>query len=185
LHAILENTRWQTSLAEGANLLEVQKQTLRYDIAHDQSHELAIWLDDVLRTPLVHGFSLRDISPSKMIREWRFDNLQAMVVDGKPNAYLRGYIDLVFEHQDKFYVIDYKSNWLGVGDEAYGGDAIAHSMQEHQYDLQAKIYSAALKNFLASRIGAAKVNEAYGGVLYLYLRAMKSTVPSFGVMHVP
>jgi ATP-dependent exoDNAse (exonuclease V) beta subunit len=57
-------------------------------------------------------------------------------------------------------------------------------MQEHQYDLQAKIYSAALKNFLASRIGAAKVNEAYGGVLYLYLRAMKSTTPSFGVMHV-
>jgi exodeoxyribonuclease V beta subunit len=184
LHAILENTRWQSSLAEGANLAEVQKQTLRYDIAHDQSQELAIWLDDVLQTPLVHGFCLRDISPNKMIREWRFDNLQAMVIDGKPNAYLRGYIDLVFEHQNKFYVIDYKSNWLGVGDEAYGGDAIARSMQEHQYDLQAKIYSAALKNFLASRIGASKVSEAYGGVLYLYLRAMKSTTPSFGVMHV-
>ncbi len=184
LHAILENTRWQTSLAEGANLVEVQKQTLRYDIAHDQSHELAAWLNDVLQTPLVHGFCLRDILPNKMIREWRFDNLQAMVVDGKPNAYLRGYIDLVFEHQNKFYVIDYKSNWLGVDDEAYVADAIARSMREHQYDLQAKIYSAALKNFLASRIGAAKVSGAYGGVLYLYLRAMKSTAPSFGVMYV-
>jgi exodeoxyribonuclease V beta subunit len=184
LHAILENTRWQTSLAEGANLLEVQKQTLRYDIAHGQSDELALWLDDVLQTPLVNGFSLRDISPNKMIREWRFDNLQAMVIDGKPNAYLRGYIDLVFEHENKFYVIDYKSNWLGGSDDAYGIDAIARSMQEHQYDLQAKIYSAALKNFLASRIGAARVKDAYGGVLYLYLRAMKSTTPSFGVMHV-
>jgi exodeoxyribonuclease V beta subunit len=184
LHAILENTHWQTSLAEGANLLEVQKQTLRYDIAHEKSYELAIWLDDVLKTPLVNGFALRDISPRKMIREWRFDNLQAMAVDGKPNAYLRGYIDLVFEHKNKFYVIDYKSNWLGAGDEAYGGDAITRSMQEHQYDLQAKIYSAALKNFLASRIGAAKVNEAYGGVFYLYLRAMKSSAASFGVVHV-
>jgi exodeoxyribonuclease V beta subunit len=184
LHAILENTRWQTSLAEGANLVEVQKQTLRYDIAHDQSQELALWLDDVLQTPLVNGFCLSDISPNKMIREWRFDNLQALVVDGKPNAYLRGYIDLVFEHQSKFYVIDYKSNWLGAGDEAYGAEAIRRSMQEHQYDLQAKIYSAALKNFLASRMGAAKVKDAYGGVLYLYLRAMKSTIPSLGVMHV-
>jgi exodeoxyribonuclease V beta subunit len=184
LHAILENTRWQTSLAEGANLAEVQKQTLRYDIAHNQSPELALWLDDVLQTPLVNGFALRDISPNKMIREWRFDNLQAMVADGKPNAYLRGYVDLVFEHQNKFYIIDYKSNWLGAGDEAYGAEAIKRSMQEHHYDLQAKIYSAALKNFLASRIGAAKVQDAYGGVLYLYLRAMKSSAPSFGVMHV-
>jgi exodeoxyribonuclease V beta subunit len=179
LHAILENTRWASSLAEGSNFIEVQKQASRYDIARDQSLELASWLDDVLRTPLINDFCLKDIAPEKMIREWRFDNLQE-----KSNSYLRGYVDLVFEHQQKFYVIDYKSNWLGADDNSYAGDAIARSMQEHQYDLQAKIYSAALKNFLASRLGADSVSSVYGGVLYLYLRAMKSSAPGFGVLHV-
>jgi exodeoxyribonuclease V beta subunit len=188
LHAILENTRWLDGLTVGSNFSELQKQASRYDIAVGKFSELAQWLDDVLKTPLINDFCLRDIAPEKMIREWRFDNLQEKLGSGKSSAYssayLRGYVDLVFEHQNKFYIVDYKSNWLGADDDAYLPESIAVSMREHQYDLQAKIYAAALKNFLASRLGANNVSTVYGGVLYLYLRAMKSSAPGFGVFHV-
>jgi exodeoxyribonuclease V beta subunit len=192
LHAILENTDWLQSLSSTTNMNAIERQTTRYDIARDDLQTLANWMDDVLRTPLFiesnlrgkKNFCLVDLNPKKIIREWRFDTSTSTEVTshGQPTkSYVRGYVDLVFEHNHKFYIIDYKSNWLGDCDEYYGADALKNSMQDHQYDLQAKIYSAALKNFLAARVGAENVDAIYGGVLYLYLRAMKSHRPGQGV----
>jgi exodeoxyribonuclease V beta subunit len=130
------------------------------------------------------NFCLVDLDPKKIIREWRFDTSTSAELTshgGSTKSYIRGYVDLVFEHNQKFFIIDYKSNWLGDSDEYYGADALRKAMQDHQYDLQAKIYSAALKNFLAARVGAENVDAIYGGVLYLYLRAMKSHRPGQGV----
>ena len=86
---------------------------------------------------------------------------------------LRGFVDLVVEHDGRFWIVDYKSNWLGNDASAYTPDALAASVREHRYDLQYLIYSVALRRLLRARLGPDGV-ERFGGVLYLYLRGMRS-----------
>ena len=54
---------------------------------------------------------------------------------------LKGFIDLVFRHDGRYYLLDYKSNWLGENSEAYTQQAMASAMQLHRYDLQYQLYT--------------------------------------------
>lgn len=85
---------------------------------------------------------------------------------------LKGFIDLVFEHQGKYYVLDWKSNHLGDEVSFYHGDALKAAMAEHRYDLQYQIYALALHRFLRSRLANYNYNTHFGGVYYLFLRGM-------------
>lgn len=97
---------------------------------------------------------------------------------------LMGFADLVFEHQGKFWVLDYKSNHLGDDDAAYDGDALERSMAEHRYDVQAAIYMLALHRLLKLRLGSDyKPAEHLGGAVYLFLRGVKG--PQSGVCLIP
>ncbi|MEN1494489.1 hypothetical protein AAIH17_35240, partial [Pseudomonas aeruginosa] len=53
---------------------------------------------------------------------------------------LKGFIDLVFRHEGRYYLLDYKSNWLGEDSSAYTQQAMAAAMQAHRYDLQYQLY---------------------------------------------
>ncbi|WP_164707249.1 hypothetical protein, partial [Pseudomonas viridiflava] len=55
-------------------------------------------------------------------------------------GFLKGFIDLTFEHEGRWYIADYKSNWLGPDDSAYTQDAMEQSILEHRYDLQYVLY---------------------------------------------
>ena len=86
---------------------------------------------------------------------------------------LMGFADLVFEHQGRYWVLDYKSNWLGADDGAYGPDALRQAMAQHRYDVQAALYLLALHRLLASRLGAAyDPARQLGGAVYLFLRGI-------------
>jgi exodeoxyribonuclease V beta subunit len=85
---------------------------------------------------------------------------------------LRGFIDLVIEHDGQFWVVDYKSNWLGTTPAAYDEAATAAAVREHRYDLQYLLYSVALRRLLRQRLPRVDVNDHFGGVLYLFLRGM-------------
>jgi exodeoxyribonuclease V beta subunit len=66
---------------------------------------------------------------------------------------LKGFTDLVFECQGRYWVLDYKSNALGPGDAAYTQPAMAAAMAEHRYDIQGAIYLLALHRLLRARLG--------------------------------
>ncbi|HBV77609.1 MULTISPECIES: exodeoxyribonuclease V subunit beta [Vibrio] len=83
---------------------------------------------------------------------------------------LKGFIDLVFEHQGKYYVLDWKSNHLGSQVEDYHLDNIKQAMVEHRYDFQYQIYALALHRFLKSRVAHYDYDKHFGGVYYLFLR---------------
>lgn len=85
---------------------------------------------------------------------------------------MKGFIDLVFEHEGKYYVLDWKSNHLGDDVAVYHGDALKGAMAEHRYDLQYQIYALALHRFLRSRIANYSYQKHFGGVYYLFLRGM-------------
>ena len=85
---------------------------------------------------------------------------------------LKGFIDLVFEHQGKYYVLDWKSNYLGENVADYHGEALKAAMADHRYDLQYQIYALALHRFLRSRVPNYDYQTHFGGVYYLFLRGM-------------
>ncbi|WP_425666451.1 exodeoxyribonuclease V subunit beta [Vibrio tubiashii] len=85
---------------------------------------------------------------------------------------LKGFIDLVFEHQGKYYVLDWKSNHLGDEVGFYHGEALKSAMADHRYDLQYQIYALALHRFLRSRIAHYDYDQHFGGVYYLFLRGL-------------
>ncbi|MCF7505834.1 exodeoxyribonuclease V subunit beta [Vibrio sp. L3-7] len=85
---------------------------------------------------------------------------------------LKGFIDLVFEHKGKYYVLDWKSNHLGDDVSVYHGEALKSAMADHRYDLQYQIYALALHRFLRSRVADYSYEQHFGGVYYLFLRGM-------------
>lgn len=93
------------------------------------------------------------------------------------SGHLRGFIDLVFEHEGRYYVVDYKSNHLGARAGDYLPRRLAVAMAEHHYHLQAHLYVVALHRHLASRLAGYDYERHFGGVLYLFLRGL---VPALG-----
>jgi exodeoxyribonuclease V beta subunit len=86
---------------------------------------------------------------------------------------LKGFADLVFEHEGRYWVLDYKSNALGAGDSAYTHAAMHAGMAAHRYDIQGAIYMLALHRLLRSRLGADyDPARQLGGAVFLFLRGI-------------
>ncbi|GHA10286.1 exodeoxyribonuclease V subunit beta [Oceanisphaera arctica] len=105
--------------------------------------------------------------------------VQAAVLPGQPRAELlpdtlngmfKGFIDLVFEHQGRYFVVDYKSNWLGNDEAAYTRGAMEEQVLKHRYDLQYVLYLLALHRQLKLRLPDYDYDTHMGGALYLFVR---------------
>lgn len=154
------------------------------------------WLLDVLAAKLQSGLALRDVPASRCLAEMEFllpmaplaaERLNGVLQRHDPlsrqapplhfstlQGMLKGFMDLVFEHQGRFYVLDYKSNYLGDSAEAYGPEALVTAMIQHRYDLQYQLYTLALHRYLASRLPDYDYERHVGGVFYLFLRGMQA-----------
>ncbi len=88
------------------------------------------------------------------------------------NGMLKGFIDLVFCHHGRYYVLDYKSNYLGNDITAYGQKAMTKAMLKHRYDLQYVLYTLALHRLLKSRLANYDYQRDVGGAVYLFLRGV-------------
>lgn len=94
---------------------------------------------------------------------------------------MHGFIDLVAEYNGRYYVIDYKTNWLGDHAEDYAPAALEVAMQQRHYDLQYLIYTTALHRFLRQRLTRYRPADHLGGVLYLFLRGMAPDASERGI----
>lgn len=88
-------------------------------------------------------------------------------------GFLTGFIDLVFEWNGRWYVLDYKTTNLGPLVSDYDSDSLDVSMFEHDYILQYHLYCAAVERFLKQRIPSFHFDRDFGGVLYLFLRGVE------------
>lgn len=86
-------------------------------------------------------------------------------------GYLKGFIDLTFEHAGRWYILDYKSNWLGPTAAHYGAERLEQAIAAEHYHLQYLIYLVALRRFLRTRL-AGFGDAQLGGAWYLFLRGM-------------
>lgn len=99
----------------------------------------------------------------------RAGELQFSSVQG----YLKGFIDLTLEYQGKYYVLDYKSNYLGDSLEDYSQAAMEQAMIDHRYDFQYQLYTLALHRLLRSRLPDYDYDSHIGGVFYTFIRGMQ------------
>ena len=90
--------------------------------------------------------------------------LQPMQLEGM----LIGFMDLVLEHEGRYFVLDYKSNRL----PSYGADALQGAILAHRYDVQYTLYVLALHRLLKSRIADYDYEQHLGGAIYWFLRGL-------------
>jgi exodeoxyribonuclease V beta subunit len=141
------------------------------------------------------GCALKGIAQKDRVLEMEFffrlnstktnmDFLRALTEDeslslpfwGYPQKTLRGlmngFIDMVFRHECRYYILDYKTNDLGQRKDAYGKEAIKAAMAEHTYHLQYTIYLIALHRYLKANLKG-YTPKALGGVYYLFVRGLQ------------
>jgi exodeoxyribonuclease V beta subunit len=193
LHGILEN--WD--FVDGEQLTEqVGNQLKFYGIDDDFSDMLNEWMRKVVAQPLADAqCCLADVSESNRLVEMEFylpmTEIRASgvmpLLDGRRLAFepmrgqLKGFIDLIFRHNGRYYVADYKSNYLGDQISDYQPAALIDAMAHHQYDLQYWIYSIAVDQYLSRRIPNYDYETHFGGVYYFFLRGMNGKSDGEGV----
>lgn len=194
LHAIFEYITFDE--AEGHSAI-IRDQLARAGYAEQWQEVLQYWVQAILDTPLAEGGTLAQLKNTARINEMAFFFPLESVARDPFNQILRqyghaplpagglsslhglmgGFIDLIFEHQGKYFVADYKSNHLGNAYTDYHGDQLQAAMDQHRYDLQYLIYSLALHRYLAERIEHYAYDTHFGGVYYLFLRGMHPQNP--------
>ncbi len=85
---------------------------------------------------------------------------------------VRGFIDMVFERDGTFYLLDWKSNHLGNRPEDYTREKLGRAMEKNLYPLQYLLYTVALNRYLTLRAPGYDYERSFGGVLYLFLRGV-------------
>jgi len=217
LHRVLEQLDFQQSAAGQSTV--IARELVRAGIAADQLQPLVEGLELLRQTPLggpLGSFALAQLPHAARLNEMAFDlplaplrspALARAFVDHPAGpfgpsygaslnqlpiasqGFLTGSIDLVFCHDERWWVLDWKSNWLGERDVAgrplhcgprhYSPPAMVALMAANHYPLQAHLYLVALHRYLRWRLPGYDPERHLGGYVYLFVRG----VPGPGLPH--
>lgn len=193
LHSFLEHCRFGEQIDEES----VAKVCEQLGLNEEWLEPTLGWFERILTTPLLGAnFCLKEIDEAKRLNEWQFylrlkndkalHQLNALLKQHSPLAknlpelqlpqlegFVRGFVDCIVQMNGKFYLIDYKSNFLGYLPQNYSAENIQREMGRQRYDLQYLLYTLAVHRYLTARLGENyDYDRDFGGVAYLFLRAM-------------
>jgi exodeoxyribonuclease V beta subunit len=196
LHAALERIEF-AQWPQPEAMRPFEEACLRFRFAGEERAVLADWIDRTVDVPLFRDLSLRRLPPSRQAREiefhfsldagsaaavgaalaldarYRRSEAELARLPARLEGTMHGFIDLVLEHDGRWFVLDYKSNFLGVHYGDYRADALAAAIRAGDYDLQYLIYLVALMRQLRHRLGSSFDPERHlGGALYLFVRGL-------------
>ena len=101
-------------------------------------------------------------------------------------GFLNGRADLIACVDGRWWVIDWKSNWLGSSVDAYTPQALQTDALKHFYPLQWTLYLIALHRHLSARLLDYDPARHLGGAAYCYLRGLQQQNPTSGwLVHRP
>ena len=92
-------------------------------------------------------------------------------------GFMKGYIDMVFRAGNKYYLIDWKSNFLGEKINNYDQDSMLRVMKADYYILQYHLYTLALHQYLSKRVRGYSYIKDFGGIFYVFMRGVD---PAYG-----
>lgn len=205
LHQILEQFDFANADAQTVTVL-VRQQLQAFGLAEPQ-HIVAVseMLERLRQTPLDSenpNFTLAHTNQAQRLSEMEFhfptgaldaEQLVELIRDqknssAKPSAktpriegFLKGFIDLIFEFDGRFYIVDWKSNLLGHQVEDYSPAAMQREITARGYDLQYHLYALALDKYLRARLTGYDYEKHFGGVRYIFLRGVTPEKPELGV----
>jgi len=199
LHDVLEqaaNQRFTQTLADPVEFEISVEESLQARGWQDYMEVIRHWWKQAVTTPLplkhaeialntLHTYvpELEFLFPAHQVKVAEMDTLIRQHIHPQHprprleadtlNGMLKGFIDLVFEHDGKYYVLDYKSNWLGVDDSAYTLEAMTDAVLEKRYEVQYVLYLLALHRLLKSRLPDYDPDQHLGGAVYVFLRGLQ------------
>lgn len=208
-HALLADIDFTASNATGRRL-EVAKKLREFGIATQWHTTVLQNIETLLAVPLPSrfgAFPLREIPRSRRLEEMEFcfelatispeiitelANLLASNDDkggDRPNlnfsavrGFMKGFIDVVFERNGRYYLLDWKSNHLGNKSACYNATALRQEMMSSFYNLQCLIYTVALHLFLKSKIPDYDYEKHFGEAFYIFIRGIEANGTT-GIWH--
>ncbi len=137
-------------------------------------------------------FPLKKIQPQSLIKLFKNNGYHSDIIEeytefeslrfNPVHGFMKGFVDMVFRYQDRFFLVDWKSNFLGARVEDYDQASLRRAMAEAHYVLQYHIYTLALHHYLQVRIPGYDYEQHFGGVFYIFLRGVdKDMGPDYGV----
>ncbi|MGR3319260.1 MAG: PD-(D/E)XK nuclease family protein [Candidatus Anammoxibacter sp.] len=156
---------------------------LKYNhIGNEHSEAVAEIIWNTLVTTVIdvdNDFGLSNLTKDNRIHELEFyfpatnhgklllpENIQF-----KDGFYI-GFIDMVFRYKDRYFIVDWKSNYIANG---YSEENMQRCMDESNYHLQSRIYTTALELWLKQRLGDRfDYKKNIGGAFYIFLRGIGS-----------
>jgi exodeoxyribonuclease V beta subunit len=189
VHDLLETFSF-ADLANGGDISTVRdKACSRYGLKVARPEVLNELLNNVVQTPLSNdaNFCLMNLPEAACLKEMPFylatqkintdainrilaDEPSYQPLDSKTiNGYLTGFIDLICVYENRYYIMDYKTNYL----PDYSPETLLESMREHNYGLQYWLYSVVLHRYLQNRLKDYDIEKHFGGVRYLFVRGMQ------------
>ena len=157
-------------------------------------------LELIVATPLTEdSFSLAMLDESQCLKEMEFyfhlsslatEQINSILAEEptvtplghkQMRGYLTGFVDLIGEYAGKYYIFDYKTNFLGESMADYAADKLVAAMQSHNYGLQYWIYTLVLHRHLQNIMPSYRYEQHFGGVRYLFVRGMSPELPGSGV----
>ncbi len=198
VHDLLENNAF-INLAQRKDITaQRDKACQRYGLKLERPEILDELLQATVTTPLSAtdvDLCLMNLAKSQCLKEMPFYlSMQAMdaaqinrilldtpafqpLTSKQMCGYLTGFIDLICAFQNRYYVLDYKTNGL----QDYSPDSLTYAMREHNYGLQYWIYTVVLHRYLQTRLPDYDYETHFGGVRYLFVRGMQPDQPMSGV----
>jgi exodeoxyribonuclease V beta subunit len=196
LHGVLEDARFDARFDRRA----VADRLLRGGYRRLDAGQVAEWLEQVVAAPMraAQGETIRlpEVPMARQVRELDFllcghavsDRalvetvgtefaIDAAAVAARWSGFLRGFVDLVFEHGGRYYLLDWKSNHLGDSASRYAAGPLATAMRANAYSLQACLYALALHRWLRRRLRGYDYERHFGGALYVFLRGAGLEAP--------
>ena len=137
-------------------------------------------------------FPLETVNPEKLKKIFQAHPVSPLVKDfpetigrlqfAPTKGFMRGFMDLVFLWHGRYYLLDWKSNFLGDSPKDYNQEAMASAMKRECYILQYTIYTLALDRYLRLRMPEYSYEKHFGGVYYIFLRGVNPEMGSgFGI----
>ena len=161
LHKVFENLDFSK---RGAQLRAYLEHILKGSILASYLETVEQMVYNTLQAQLpspTGSFCLADVNAHTMIREMEF-----LYPSTTPDGYLKGFIDLFFEHQGNYYCLDWKSNFL----VDYTAKSLEEALAQHSYAVQASIYQSAVHKYLKLFDEECK----FAGSFYLFLRGLQA-----------
>jgi len=142
----------------------------------NRQNEVAFYfpLKKISSNSLRRLFAQKTFSPDQETTPDNLNRLQFNTVEG----FLKGFIDLIFCFENRFYLVDWKSNLLGFNKDDYRHDMLTKHMEQSGYIMQYLLYSLAMHLHLSFRLTGYSYEKHFGGVYYLFLRGMKPDSPT-------